>query len=199
METTGRYRRRSLRMLGYDYASPGAYFVTLCTKDRECLFGGVVDGEMRLNEVGRIVQEEWGRSAAVRAEIELDCRVVMPNHVHGIIVVADARTALYSPARAYGSSVGAYGSSVGAYGSSVGAYGHTPLRSPSKTVGAVVRGFKSAATKRINEIRGTPGVLVWQRNYYEHVIRDEDSLGRIRRYIAENPARWGSDRENPMP
>ena len=170
-----RHHRRSIRLRGYDYAQAGAYFVTICAKDRECLFGEVVDGEIVLNPIGKIVDDEWRLSATLRDEIELDEWVVMPNHVHGVVVIDTSRRG----------------------DRPVGAYSHTPLRSPSKTVGAMVRGFKSAATRRINELRGTPRVPVWQRNYYEHIIRDDDALNRIRQYIIDNPAQWASDRENP--
>jgi REP element-mobilizing transposase RayT len=134
-----------------------------------------------------IVEDEWRRSERLRDEIVLDEWVVMPNHVHGIVIVDHERHES-SPTRA---------TALVSSSASVGAYGHTPLRSPSKTIGAMIRGFKSSATKRINEQRGTPGVPVWQRNYYEHVVRDEDSIERIRLYIAENPAKWAYDRENP--
>jgi putative transposase len=186
--TAERHHRRSIRLQGYDYSSAGAYFVTICANARAyghtpLLFGKIVGGEMRLNEAGRIVEEEWRLSATLRTEIELDECVVMPNHVHGIVIINEHRD---HPPQYENAAV-----------PSVGAYGHTPLRSPSKTIGAMIRGFKSSATKRINQLRGTPGIPVWQRNYYEHVIRNEDSLDRIRLYIAENPARWAYDRENP--
>lgn len=127
---------------------------------------------MRLNDWGRIVQDEWDRSAQIRKEIELDGFVMMPNHVHGIIVIADGAGRATS---------------------------RSPLQvGPAKrSVGAFVGGFKAAVSQRINGARGTPGVAVWQRNYFEHVIRDEDSLQRIRQYIGDNPARWEFDRENP--
>jgi REP element-mobilizing transposase RayT len=129
------------------------------------LFGDVVEGEMRLNDRGKIVAQEWYLSASIRGEITLDAFVVMPNHIHGVVFLKQ--------------------SDVGATG-----------RSPSG-LGTFVGGFKSATTKRMNELRRTPGAPVWQRNYYEHVVRDEHSLNRIREYIAGNPARWDVDRENP--
>jgi putative transposase len=102
----------------------------------------------------------------------LDEFVVMPNHLHGIIFIEEL---------------------------DVGATGGSPFRSGPRrrSLGSFVSGFKSATTKQINALRQTPGVLVWQRNYYEHVIRNEQSLDRIREYIANNPARWDFDRENP--
>jgi len=165
-------RRRSIRLQDYDYGLAGAYFITIVTKDRKCLFGEIADGEMRINDWGKIVQDEWEKSAQIRKEIELDAFVVMPNHVHGVVVITDR------PGRATGRS---------------------PLQSgpARRSLGAFVGGFKSVVTKRINELRSSPGTPVWQRNYFEHVIRDEDSLHRIRQYIIDNPTAWEFDRENP--
>ncbi|MEW6262355.1 MAG: transposase [Thermodesulfobacteriota bacterium] len=170
-----RLHRRSLRLGGYDYAQPGAYFVTVCTQDRHCLFGEIEDGEMRLNKVGQIVRDEWIQTGRLRPSVELDVFVVMPNHFHGILLLTvDGRgTARRAP---------------------------TPEQFGKPVIGSlptIIRSFKSATTKRINECRNTPGLSVWQRNYYEHVIREEDSLNRIRQYIQDNPARWMYDRENP--
>ncbi len=164
------HHRRSVRLPGYDYAQPGAYFLTAVVQGREPLFGDVVDGEMRLNEYGRMVREEWLRTEAIRAEIVLDVFVVMPNHLHGIVLFGD--------------------------GNPVGAHGHAPLRRPSRSLGSLIGGFKSAATRRINEMRGSPGAPVWQRNYYEHVIRSERDLEAIRQYILNNPSEWADDPEN---
>ena len=164
--------RRSIRLQYYDYALAGAYFITIVTQNRKCLFGDIVDGEFRSNNWGQIVQDEWEKSAQVRKEIELDAFVVMPNHVHGIVVIS---------------------ATAGR------ATGRSPLQSgPAKgSLGALVAGFKSVVTRNINELSGSPGTPVWQRNYFEHVIRNEDSLNRIRQYILDNPLRWEFDRENP--
>jgi REP element-mobilizing transposase RayT len=171
--------RRSIRLKGYDYSQAGAYFVTICTHKRDFLFGEVVDGEMRANEFGCVVSKEWFGSADIRAEIKLypDEFVVMPNHIHGIVWILDH---------------------VGATGPRVGAHGRAPLQRPPRSLGAFVAGFKSAVTKRINMMRGTPGAAVWQRGYYEHIIRDDESLNRIREYILQNPLRWHLDLENPQ-
>ncbi len=199
-----KHHRHTIRLRGYDYTQAGAYFVTLCTQDREHLFGEVVDGEMRLNEYGFIVREEWFRSADIRREIELfaDEFVVMPNHIHGIVWIMESTGVGATGVGATGvgaTGVGATG--VGATG--VGATGRSPLqeqpRGPAKrSLSSFIAGFKSAAAKRINERRGMPGTPVWQRNYYEHVIRNEDSLDRIREYIMTNPLRWHLDRENVL-
>lgn len=163
-------KRRSIRLAHYDYSQCGAYFITLCVHDRACLFGAIVEGSMNLNHLGELVVSEWQRTAHIRANVEIDQFSVMPNHLHGIVVITD------------------FGRGVS----------HTPsekLRSPSQTLGAIVRGFKAATTKRINEVRQTPGAAVWQRNYYEHVLRNDDELGRIQQYVINNPLQWALDRK----
>ena len=170
-----RHHRRSIRLKGYDYTQPGAYFVTICTYDRRCLFGRIVDGAMRLNLFGKIVRDEWFKTSQVRQNVVLYPHefVVMPNHIHGII-------------RIVGNLVGAQRRCAPTCRINV-----TP-----GSLGAIVRAFKSAA-RRINQIRNTLGQPVWQRDYYEHIIRNEDELNRIRGYIVDNPLRWHLDRENP--
>ena len=173
-----RHHRRSIRLKGYDYAQPGAYFITICTQDRACLFGEVADGEMRLNEMGQVVCECWSAIPEHFSNGVLDAFVAMPNHVHGMVVIVDGRgTACRAPA------------------------GRAPTeqfgRPITGSVPTIIRSFKSAVTRRINALRGTPGAPVWQRNYYEHIIRNDDALHRIRQYIADNPTRWAFDREGP--
>jgi putative transposase len=182
-----RHHRRSIRLSGWDYASAGAYFVTICTHERLCLFGEVVDGQMRLNPWGEIVQEEWFRSADIRREIVLhrDEFVVMPNHVHGIIWITDHGGRGDPSGRPY------------AGRPHTGRYDDRPRGPASGSIGAIIAQYKSIVTKRINALRNAPGVPVWQRNYYEHIIRDERELGRIREYILNNPARWEIDENNP--
>ncbi|BBM69293.1 transposase [Rhodothermus marinus] len=174
-----RHHRRSIRLKGYDYTQPGAYFVTICTHGRAPLFGDVVDWEMRLNDMGEIVRACWHEIPDHFQHVELDAFVVMPNHVHCIVCIVD----------------------------NVGATHASPLhasprrnkpRGPAPgSIGAIVGAFKSAVTQRINQRCGTPGTSVWQRNYYEHIIRTERALNAIRRYIAENPLHWHLDRYNP--
>jgi len=183
---TRRHNRRSIRLPGYDYAQPGAYFVTICTQDRAHLFGDIVDGLMRLNAVGDIVHDEWTRTERIRSEMVLGAFVVMPNHVHGIVTIAVPH--------------GGDASGVVV----VGAHGRAPLRHAppriqrsARSLGAFVAGFKSAVTTRINAMRGTPGAPVWQRNYHEHVIRNDLEFDRIHEYIVNNPMRWHLDRNNP--
>ena len=136
------------------------------------MFGNVVNGAMVLNATGQVVADEWLKSADIRNEIELDEFVVMPNHLHAVVfIVADRR-------------------------------GDRPV-APTKpgprpqSIASLMAGFKSAATKRVNAMRQTPGLKLWQRNYYEHVIRNENGLNRIREYIVNNPLQWELDPENP--
>lgn len=185
--------RRSLRLKGYDYSQAGAYFVTVCAYEKECLFGEIEKGVMRLNKYGEIVASEWVRSAEVRLEIECGEFVVMPNHFHGIVHIVGVygNTPISRDEKKMASS---RNKGVLQYGKGVLPYAPT---SPSRNIGAMVRGFKGAASRRINEIRNTPGVPVWQRNYYEHVIRGDGDYNRIAEYVANNPQRWMEDSLHP--
>ena len=164
--------RRSIRLRGYDYSRAGAYFITIATYDRKCMFGEVADGEMRVNALGEIARDEWFKTAVARRYVCLEENefIVMPNHIHGIIRIVDEM------ARA--------------------THRVAPTGPPPGSISAVIGQFKSVAAKRINKLRGTQGNPVWQRNYYEHVIRNEDLLNRIRQYIRDNPTRWAMDRDN---
>jgi REP element-mobilizing transposase RayT len=168
------HRRRSIRLRDYDYSQGGAYFVTICTRDRECLFGEIIGHTTRLSAVGEIVHDEWLRSVDLRKEIDLDGWVMMPNHIHAIVVIADLGR---------------------------GDRPVAPTTRPGprpRSLSSLMAGFKSAATTQVNAQRGTPGVPLWQRNYYEHVIRNDADLTRIREYITTNPFRWGDDENNPV-
>ncbi len=165
------HHRRSVRLPNHDYSSAGAYFVTICTRNRECLFGSVVNGVMVLNDAGRTAESYWRETPEHYPDVMADVYVVMPNHVHGILVIKNG----------------------------VGANNYSPLRNrpcgTSRTVGAIVRGYKIGVTKWMRE--NTDMHDVWQRNYYERVIRDEGELNRVRQYIADNPLKWDIDSENP--
>jgi len=154
------------------------YYVTLTTQDRELLFGSISEGTMFLNAVGQIVEDEWLRAPSIRPEVSLDEYVIMPDHLHGIIVINWERN-------------GATRRGVLQYALTRSNRDQsTPFRSPSATLGAIVRGFKGASTKRINTLRRTYGTRVWQRNYYEHIVRDGNDLDRIRAYFARNVEAW---------
>lgn len=224
--TTTFHHRRSIRLSGYDYTATGAYFVTICTYQRDAIFGEVVKEEMRLNEIGRIVEEEWYKTAEIRKEIALDEFVIMPNHFHGIVWIVGAHgnappAANAAPMSRKGSSpdgnvptafrnvtnpdgnispiVGmdsCYRSSGGAHHDrSDGAHYHAPLHRRPRSLSTWVTGFKGGTARRVCKENPLFGPI-WQRNYYEHVIRNDASLHEIRKYIMENPANWDSDPEH---
>jgi REP element-mobilizing transposase RayT len=174
-----KHQRRSIRLKDYDYSQAGAYFITICTYNKKCMFGKVLDQEMQLNEYGKVVTEEWLRTAEIRPNVELDEFIIMPNHIHGIVAIIE--------------------SCVGATGRSPKGEVPSPLpKGPtSSSIGAIMAGFKSAVTRRVNELRSTRCEPVWQRNYYEHVIRNEHDLDEIREYIINNVLKWDLDSENP--
>ena len=181
-----KHNRRSIRLPGYDYSSPGVYFVTIDTHRSAPLFGEIIGGAMRLNEWGAIADAEWLRTADLRHEIELDEFIIMPNHMHGIIMINDGET-IGAARRIAWKTVPA---------KNAGAHGRAPLRRSPRSLGSLIAGYKSAVTIKINNARGIPGTKIWQRNYYEHIIRDENELIRIREYIRNNPMRWDMDAEN---
>ena len=173
-----KHHRRSIRLKGYDYTQPGAYYVTLCTKARQCLFGDVIKGEMRLNSLGHIAFTCWQAIPHHFPHVELDAFVVMPNHLHGILLISDtvvrARHCRAPTTEKFGKPVPG-------------------------SIPTVIRTYKAAVTKRINLICNTKGTsLIWQRDFYEHINRDEESLHNIRQYIVENPRCWTEDLENPQ-
>jgi putative transposase len=204
-----KHQRRSIRLKGYDYTQAGAYFLTICVYERECRFGEVMDDLVCLNGYRRIAQRKWERWPARFNNIALDAFIVMPNHVHGIILIADQ--------------------SVGKGTAGVGDANvlKEPRRAPTSreltswiepavpllpnnpqnieqfgkpvpgSIPTIVRSYKSAVSRRIHRLRGTPAGPVWQRNYYEHVVRNEADLHCIQAYIQSNPAHWTADRLHP--
>jgi REP element-mobilizing transposase RayT len=201
-----RHHRRSIRLKGYDYSQQGLYFITLCCQNRACLFGEVKDGQMILNDAGKIVEEEWLKTPQIRQNTELGEFVVMPNHFHAILEIKYCVEGVlqYAPTE-------------------------NKFKSPSQTIGAIIRGFKGATTKRIKELINREncddqgddtGVLqyaptdtgelkyprdtgelqsppaIWQRNYWEHIIRNQQEYERIANYIIRNPKKWEADRLN---
>ncbi len=163
------HNRRSIRLPEYDYSQDGWYFITICTQSQKCLFGKFANGQIQLYEYGRIVDKCWRWLSQQYDYVHLDEYVVMPNHLHGIIIIrrGDSRIAL------------------------------TRNTQKCKPLSRLIGAFKTVSTKQINLIRKTPAGKLWQRNYYEHIIRNEEELNRIRQYIADNPANWQTDEENP--
>jgi len=168
--------RRSIRLKDFDYSQSGGYFITIVTYQRECLFGEIVDGEMRISPFGKIAHDEWFKTKELRSNVELweDEFVIMPNHIHGIVWIKS-------------------NDNIGAERRSA----PTRPRVVSGSLGAIIRAYKSAVTFAINEMRATRGVPVWQRNYYEHIVRNQNELEQIYKYIQFNPIQWAKDEENP--
>ena len=182
MHTGENKRRRSVRLRGFDYAYRGFFFVTLCTHDKQHTFGKITNYKTRLSVVGKIVETCWKAIPEHFPNVYLDESVIMPNHLHGIIVIrypkghdpAGRGTACRAPTT--------FDASYEGFGKPVA--GSLPT---------IIRSFKSAVTKRVNALAIDKKSPVWQRSYFEHVIRDEDSLNKIRNYIWENPIHWWQD------
>ncbi len=175
------HHRHTLRLRGYDYSRNAACFVTICAQNRDCLFGDIVAGAMILNDAGRMVQSVWDGISTHYSGVEIDAFVIMPNHIHGIIIIVGAGPcACPKTGRPRGGA---------------------PTTTASLSLPDVVHRFKTLTTKRY-----TDGVKqcgwppypgrVWQRNYWEHVIRNKNELYRIRKYIIENPTKWDLDQDN---
>ena len=190
--STGRRVARPRRLQGYDYAQAGAYALTIYTDWRAHLFGRVTDSRMRLNASGRLVEDVWRELPAYYRHVVLDAFVVMPDPVHGVILFEDRalRAEVEVGPAPEGVSLGSRSEEAGR--------GPAPTTTevPRHGLSEVVRGFKSMSGRRVNELRGTPGESVWQRGYYEHVVRNEEDLNRIREYIVRNPLRWSLKRED---
>lgn len=199
-----RHHRRSIRLKGYDYSQEGLYFITLCCQNRACLLGEIKDGEMILNDAGKIVEEEWLKTPQIRKNTELGEFVVMPNHFHAILEIKYCVEGVlqYAPTESQYTPLD---------------MGESQFKSPSQTIGAIIRGFKGATTKRIKELinrencggelqfahfRGGDDkgeyqfapTAIWQRNYWEHIIRNQQEYERIANYIIRNPKKWEADR-----
>jgi REP element-mobilizing transposase RayT len=181
-----KYRIASVRAQWWDYSADGLYFITVCTAHRKCLFGTIVNVQMNISPIGQIVLQEWEKSFDIRAELFCDAFVLMPNHLHAILRIDNGG------------------------GSSVGAHGRAPLPSEQsesnkktgvayrvpKSISSFMAGFKSSATKYINEYRKTPTLPVWQSRFHDHIIRNEQEYERIALYIKNNPANWQEDKFN---
>lgn len=163
-----------MRLEGYDYRTPGAYFVTICAYRQRPLFGDVSNGKVNLNALGQLIEDFWLKIAVIRSNVELDASVVMPNHMHGIMFLTDAR-----------------GASSQECGQVLPSQVAPTLIAGS--LGATISQFKSAVAKQSRSLSIAPQEPIWQRNYYEHIIRNERALNEIRSYILQNPARWNED------
>jgi REP element-mobilizing transposase RayT len=182
------HRRRSIRLKAHNYSSAGSYYVTVCAQNRECMFGKIVDTEMKLNDVGWMVQGVWDELPGHYPGVRTDSFVIIPNHIHGIIVLTGS-TQRRGESRIRPRE---------------GDHKDRPYGTLAGTIGRVMQGFKSITTRKY--IRGIMEYgwppfqkRLWQRNYFERVIRDEAEMNRVREYIIGNPARWLEDEENPGP
>lgn len=189
------HKRQSIRLKGYDYSQSGLYFITICCYQRECLFGNIINSQIILNDFGQLIKEEWLKSAEIRKEIEFDDFVIMPNHFHAIVIINQEINSDFMK------------NDVDFQDNNVGANGRSPLGQiqssrpkismKPKSISSLIAGFKSATTKKINIIRNTPQNPVWQGNYYDHIIRNDESLARIREYVQNNPLSWENDQLHP--
>ncbi|MBX9256382.1 transposase [Desmonostoc muscorum CCALA 125] len=176
-----KHHRHSIRLKGYDYTQSCAYFITICTKARQCLFGNVVKGEMQLNSLGHIAFNCWQTIPDHFPHIELDTFLVMPNHLHGILIIINKP-------------VGAQ--HCCALNQHVDHNTEKFANPVNGSISTVIRSYKGVVSKRINIIWQTKGQSIWQRNFYEHIGREQKSVDNIREYILNNPQRWADDPEN---
>ena len=179
-------RRRNLRLRDYDYAQAGFYFVTICVQYRQCLFGEIIDGTMQLNSAGILVKKAWLELPRHYPHVVLDQFTIMPNHFHGIVTLTDADTVV----------AGLKPDVRAGFKPDVRA-GLKPAPTKRHEFPEIIRAFKTFSARHINEMRQTPGTSVWQRNYYEHVIRNEADYERIAEYVENNPAKWEEDSLHP--
>ena len=174
--------RYATRLRGYDYSQGSCYFVTICVHERKAIWGTVSDTAFRPNRLGEIAAETWVSIPSLFLGVELDSWVIMPNHCHGIIVLPDKITrgsrAASTPTQ------------------EVSGESQSPIEPP-PSLARVINGYKSVSAKLINRHRGCVGEKVWQRSFYDHVVRDQWDLDAIREYINNNPLKWSLDEENP--
>lgn len=190
LDESDEHHRRSIRLPEHDYSLAGWYFVTIVTQGHICLFGEVTAGEITLNDIGHLIERCWNEIPSHFPNVQLDAFVIMPNHIHGIIIITDSVGAGLVPAQS---------NPAGLVPAQPGP-GATTRVAP--TLGDIVGAFKSVTT--VEYIRGVKQgrwmpfhKRLWQRNYYEHIIRNERELEAARQYIHDNPANWTSDAERP--
>jgi putative transposase len=181
-------QRKQLRLRGYDYAFPGAYFVTICSAGKRPVFGSASERRIVLSQTGEIVRSEWIALTERFSWLVLDAFVVMPNHLHGVVAFVG---------HAGGASAGTGGASPSP--TTENTKTESGGASPSPTLFEVIGAFKSISTIKVNKLLRQPGVPLWQRSYHEHIVRTGEDLRKIQRYILENPLIWSLDPENPNP
>ena len=199
------HHRKSHRMQRYDYRRPGAHFITVCTHNRESVFGGIMDGTMHLNAAGRIVQSVWDGISSNLPNVSLDAYVVMPDHFHSLVVITDSVGAIHespgcfvrqSPGCSVRQSPGcSVRQSPGYFVPPHRAIRESPLQMTfaarrNMIIPKLIGRFKMQTAKQINTLRNTPGNPLWQRDYWERIVRNESELQAIRPYIHNNPRKW---------
>ena len=219
------HNRQSLRLKGYDYSKKGLYFITIVTQDRAMIFGEIKDGEMILNKLGKIAEEEWIKSIEIRNNITLHEYIIMPNHMHGIIQInfkkenlkenqkekedfrggdSDTGVLQYAPSGISPSEISSSENSPSGNSLSKNSISKfsPDFKSPSQTIGAIIRGYKGATTKRIKELHYKDGEKlnidlsksIWQRNYWDIIINNNNAYQNISNYIINNPKKWEEDK-----
>ncbi len=191
-----RHHRRSIRLRGYDYTQAGAYAVTICTQGRVCVFSTIVDGEVDLTTIGCIVDETWETLPVRFPQVELDAFVVMPNHVHMIIVIADEPPVQETFPDSVGVGLALPKNEPPRTISQPSGTSREGTPRSALTVGDIVGAFKSISARKCNRVLDRTGRF-WQRNYYEHIIRDAADYENHRQYILTNPAQWTDDKNHP--
>jgi REP-associated tyrosine transposase len=174
------FYRKSIKLKNYDYSKSGVYFITICTIDHTCIFGEVLGGVMKMNDYGTIAQRCWNDVPKHFPNVKVDVYVIMPNHIHGILWLMET---VVDVGKKHTSSL------------HLQPLNTIPTFKKTKLC-HIIGSFKSAITRRINIARGSPGKSLWQKSYYEHIIRDDISLNKIRKYILFNPLIWYKHREN---
>ncbi len=185
-----KYRIPSARAPWWNYANDGVYFITICTAGRDHLFGEIQNEQMILSEIGKIVQQEWEKSFEIRDELFCDAVVIMPNHIHAILRIDNINVDVNVETHGRASLPSTQNQSTP---------NQPPKKNgiairPPKSISSFVAGFKSAATKRINDFRRTPKMGVWQTRFHDHIIRNENEYNKIKNYIETNPANWAHDK-----
>ena len=160
------HHRRSIRLNGYDYSQPGGYFVTICVHKGECVLGDIINGEVNLTDLGRVASEYWKVVPHHFPNLWIDIFVVMPNHVHAVVIISGCRGGVTPP-----------------------------LQIP--TLSQIIAYYKYQTTKQINQIRQKIGKSFWQRSFYDHIVRNDEDLYRVRKYIQDNPQKWELDEYYP--
>ncbi|MEJ5283963.1 MAG: transposase [Brevinematales bacterium] len=187
------HHRRSIRLKNYNYSQPGTYFITLCVKNRENLFGTITNGQIQLNDYGKIAQKYWLEIPSHFPDVSLDEFVIMPNHFHGIVIINEIVGKVGAIHELLQPSQPEFPQPSQPELSKIQEDIESPKIRRKMTIPKIVGRFKMNSAKEINLLRQTPGIPVWQRNYYEHIIRIEKELNNIRKYIINNPLKWKTD------